>query len=139
MSKEAVSVLSRLSVSRFIRSAFFVSVVFVALYFTAKLAMRFFPFPVCGFRWLTGLPCPFCGGTRCLAFFASGHWLKAFLVNPLIFFTCVLFLFSAIFRIIACRSCSLFERWKPSASVIVVMLILVHWLYLIWASARGWF
>ncbi|MFH1066894.1 MAG: DUF2752 domain-containing protein [bacterium] len=99
--------------------------------------MRFFPFPVCGFRWLTGLPCLFCGGTRCLVFFASGHWLNAFLVNPLVFLACVLFLFGAIFRVITRCPCSLFERWKPSASV-VAMLILVHWLYLILASLRGW-
>ena len=29
--------------------------------------------PVCGFRWLTGLPCPLCGLTRGMFALAKGH------------------------------------------------------------------
>ena len=33
--------------------------------------------PVCGFRWLTGRPCPLCGLTRAMFAFAKGHWREA--------------------------------------------------------------
>ena len=31
------------------------------------------PLPVCGFRWLTGHPCPLCGLTRAMFALAKGH------------------------------------------------------------------
>ena len=33
--------------------------------------------PVCGFRWLTGRPCPFCGLTRAMFALARGHVAEA--------------------------------------------------------------
>jgi uncharacterized protein DUF2752 len=33
--------------------------------------------PVCGFRWLTGRPCPLCGLTRALFALAKGHFRDA--------------------------------------------------------------
>jgi len=32
---------------------------------------------LCGFYWLTGRPCPFCGMTRALFALAKGHWSEA--------------------------------------------------------------
>lgn len=137
MLKESVSVPLRPSIYQFARWALFIGIVLVALYFGARLAMHFFPFPICGFRWLTGLPCPFCGGTRCVVFFVSGHWIKAFLMNPLVFLACVYFLFHALFKAITRRSLPLFAGWKPSMGI-VITLVLAHWGYLILASTRGW-
>jgi hypothetical protein len=34
-------------------------------------------FPLCGFRWLSGLPCPLCGLTHALFALAKGHWAEA--------------------------------------------------------------
>ena len=33
--------------------------------------------PLCGFRWLTGRPCPLCGLTRAMFALAKGHWAEA--------------------------------------------------------------
>ena len=33
--------------------------------------------PLCGFRWLTGRPCPLCGLTRAVFALAKGHWAEA--------------------------------------------------------------
>src|SRR5215212_9247658 len=41
-------------------------------------------FPVCMFRLLTGLTCPGCGTTRALHEIVHGHFLAAFMLNPLL-------------------------------------------------------
>ena len=33
--------------------------------------------PLCGFRWLTGRPCPLCGLTHAMFALASGRWSEA--------------------------------------------------------------
>ena len=38
---------------------------------------------LCGFHWLTGLPCPLCGLTRGLCAFVKGHWHEAIRLNAL--------------------------------------------------------
>ena len=51
--------------------------------------MRWIPLPaepalrLCGFYWLTHLPCPFCGLTRGIFALAKGHWLEAIHLNAL--------------------------------------------------------
>jgi hypothetical protein len=40
-------------------------------------------FRLCGFHWLTALPCPLCGLTRGLFAFAKGHWYDALHWNAL--------------------------------------------------------
>lgn len=42
--------------------------------------------PVCGWHWLTGTPCPLCGGVRCLDALSHGEILRALTLNPLVFF-----------------------------------------------------
>lgn len=48
-------------------------------------AAAWFPsrFEVCGFHWLTGLPCPLCGMTRALAALAAGRWSEALAFHAL--------------------------------------------------------
>ena len=41
------------------------------------------PFWFCALRRLTGIPCPSCGMTRSLDWFAQGRLLDALLVNPI--------------------------------------------------------
>lgn len=41
------------------------------------------PFRVCGFHWLTGRECPFCGLTHALFALAKGHWSEALHFNAL--------------------------------------------------------
>jgi hypothetical protein len=40
-------------------------------------------FRLCGFHWLTGRDCPFCGLTRALFALAKGHWGDAIRFNAL--------------------------------------------------------
>ncbi len=40
-------------------------------------------FQLCGFHWLTGRPCPFCGLTRAMFALAKGHWNEALGFNAL--------------------------------------------------------
>lgn len=40
-------------------------------------------FRLCGFYWLTGIPCPLCGLTRGLFALAKGHWRQAVGFNAL--------------------------------------------------------
>jgi len=39
--------------------------------------------PLCGFRWLTGHPCPLCGLTRAMFALAKGHWREAMRLHAL--------------------------------------------------------
>lgn len=41
-------------------------------------------FPLCPFRFLTGLTCPGCGSTRALHQLLHGHFEAAFTLNPLL-------------------------------------------------------
>ena len=38
--------------------------------------------PTCGFRALTGLPCPLCGGTHACAALVQGDWVGAWAAHP---------------------------------------------------------
>ena len=40
-------------------------------------------FSVCGFRWLTGVPCPLCGMTRALSLLLKGQWELAWRLHSL--------------------------------------------------------
>ena len=40
-------------------------------------------YPLCGFRWLTGRPCPLCGLTRAFFALAKGHWAEAIRLHAL--------------------------------------------------------
>jgi hypothetical protein len=43
------------------------------------------PLPQCTWHQVTGLPCPGCGGTRCVRALVEGSLWKAFMMNPLAF------------------------------------------------------
>jgi hypothetical protein len=51
-------------------------------------------FPVCMFRLLTGLTCPGCGTTRALHEIVHGHFLAAFMLNPLLLIASPFLLFA---------------------------------------------
>ena len=51
-------------------------------------------FPVCLFRLFTGLTCPGCGSTRAMHQILHGHFLTAFMLNPLFLVTIPFMLFA---------------------------------------------
>jgi hypothetical protein len=48
----------------------------------APLVLSLGDLPLCGFRHLTGVPCPLCGGTRVCAALADGNFWAAWQLNP---------------------------------------------------------
>jgi hypothetical protein len=60
--------------------AFFATVYAGLWYFTPPDNPRF---QLCGFHWLTGRPCPFCGLTRAMFALAKGHVAQAVHFNAL--------------------------------------------------------
>ncbi len=56
----------------------------------ARLSIEWnLPLPLCGLKRLTGIPCPFCGSTRCLQACAQFDFADAMRWNPLTFLACV--------------------------------------------------
>lgn len=49
-------------------------------------------FRVCGFHWLTGRDCPFCGLTRAMFALAKGRWREALQFNALSPLACAMLL-----------------------------------------------
>ena len=48
----------------------------------APLVLAAGDLPLCGFRYVTALPCPLCGGTRACAALVDGNFLAAWQLNP---------------------------------------------------------
>jgi hypothetical protein len=58
----------------------------IAVLFGAFAVLFLFTPPdlsLCGFRWITGRPCPLCGLTRALFALAKGHWREAIALHAL--------------------------------------------------------
>ncbi len=53
-------------------------------------------FPICLFRFFTGFTCPGCGTTRALHAILHGHFLTAFMLNPLFLIAIPFMLFAFI-------------------------------------------
>ena len=93
------------------------------------------PWPRCGLRLLTGLPCPLCGSTRSLAAVAQLHWAEALAYNPLV--VAVGAGWSAWFAAWAFNR-SWAERWAARSWRMVCkrpwvlgLVVLANWLYLL--------
>ena len=90
----------------------------------------------CMFKRATGLPCPTCGGTRCVLSLARGRIVQAVLFNPLVFVGLIVVAAIALIRVVAARrvSVELARRQRIAAWVGGIALALVNWAYLIVAG-----
>lgn len=96
-----------------------------------------FPWPICVFHQLTGLPCLTCGMTRCGIEFFHAHFLAALKWNPLVF----AFLWGVIafdlyaFAVIALRTPRLRilfrQAEKKYARGVLVAALALNWFYLV--------
>lgn len=92
------------------------------------------PFPRCGFKAVTGLPCAFCGGTRALRSLTHFRFSEAFWLNPLV--TIGAFAALGIFVIWVTVPRPLFDRWleknqKLPLLPIGLTLVALNWILVI--------
>lgn len=102
-----------------------------------------FPWPICLFHALTGHPCVTCGATRSAVEFFHGHFLNAWMWNPLAFlFYCALSIFDAyafvvlVTRAPRLRIARLSRSEKKFIRVSVISLLALNWSYLL-AQSRN--
>jgi hypothetical protein len=92
---------------------------------------------VCGFRQLTGVPCPLCGGTRTMQSMASFEFPPSGQYNPLVFLAGLLIVgWAFLWTLDGIFGLQLLKRSNRSLqklpiAVIAVGLILLNWVYLI--------
>lgn len=92
------------------------------------------PMPFCGFRVLTGLPCPLCGGTRAAYAALHGNFPLAMYLNPIAIG--VVGLMVAIGLIAMAEAVlnrplanwpALWHRWSRTLPVILIVGLLIWW------------
>lgn len=91
------------------------------------------PVQLCLLRNLTGVPCPTCGFTRGTLALFEGHFIRAWLYNPLLFSLLGIYGFFLAFRIFFTRSVR-FRLDPPERSlawILAAALILANWAYVI--------
>jgi hypothetical protein len=99
------------------------------------------PFPGCGFKKLTGLACPGCGGTRSLVAIGSGDVLAALAFNPMAAFAWFLSVASVPMAAIDAlaaggRAASWLSRFASTrfAARLLVAAIAANWIFLLVAG-----
>lgn len=104
---------------------------------------RLNPFPFCGFKVLTGLPCPLCGGTRAAHALLHGDISHAAYLNPLaigvigllvaVGLVCVV---EAIFGRTLANWPAFWSRWHRPLPVILIASLLLWWPFHIGTALR---
>jgi len=102
------------------------------------------PTPQCLFHAITGLPCPTCGGTRCLRSFLAGEYRIAFEWNPLVFLGALgaasYGLYAAIvtlLRLPRIRIAHVTRAEAHALRIAIVAVVAANWIYLIFRFSRG--
>jgi Protein of unknown function (DUF2752) len=96
----------------------------------APLVLSLAQFPLCGFRHLTGLPCPLCGGTRLCASLAQGDWGAAWAANPALLLMLGLLALQTAQWALEAWTARPVQRWRINASVwrAALALLLAEWI-----------
>ena len=105
------------------------------------IACTYFHLPVhCPFKFVTGLPCPGCGGTRAVMALLHGQILEAIYLNPLSVLLVVLAIIAPLWLFIDCyRGTNSLSRvmhspWPTPVAIIIALIILANW---IWNIVKG--
>lgn len=69
---------------------------FAAFWLVARYDINLYPFP-CGFKQRYGLPCPTCGFTHAVLYFAQGQIIRSFSAQPAAALFCTLAVVTAFF------------------------------------------
>ena len=88
-------------------------------------------FPVCMFRLVTGLTCPGCGTTRALHQILHGHFLEAFMLNPLLLLAIPFLLFAFVrYSLMVLRGGPARKNALPAQYIYALFFIVVgFWIF----------
>lgn len=88
-------------------------------------------FPVCLFRAFTGLNCPGCGSTRAMHQILHGHFVAAFMLNPLFLLALPFLLFALIrYSVIVMRGGIPRPNAMPASVLYALFVIIVSfWIF----------
>ena len=91
------------------------------------------PVPPCLFHTVTGLPCPFCGGTRSFVAMAHGNLAAAvhvYPIGPLLFAGVVLALIYGVFALVTARRYRLVlePRTRKGLLIVAGSVLAANWL-----------
>ena len=90
---------------------------------------------VCPFKYVTGIPCPGCGGTRAFFALVHGHIAEAVMINPLSVLVIVFALIAPVWLFADCYRGSdslqrvMRSKWSWQTTAIVVVIILANWIW----------
>lgn len=106
------------------------------------LAVKFLPIahlaPSCVFRGMSGIPCPTCGATRAFLSMATGNFLDAVTMNPLVVILVSAAIVSCLYSVVSLfcsmRRITFFpsEREKDGMRITAVMIVLLNWGYVLY-------
>ena len=94
------------------------------------------PLPLCGLKRLTGIPCPFCGSTRCFQACSNFDFVEALRWNPLTFLACI---GVALWFTLWTADCLFRQHWQGTLwpwltararRPILVGVVVLNWIYL---------
>jgi len=88
-------------------------------------------FPICLFRALTGFTCPGCGSTRAMHQILHGHFIAAFMLNPLLLLAIPFLLFALLrYSIVVMRGGIPKHNALPASSIYALFVIVVSfWIF----------
>ena len=106
---------------------------FALLFFAGFLSSRLgIALIFCPLKYLTGIPCPFCGGTRAALALLQGDLHQAVMMNPLAVGLMLLAPLGALlyWRLIVPRGWKI-ARYKRLLLILLIAAIAANWVYLI--------
>ncbi|HEX5832761.1 MAG TPA: DUF2752 domain-containing protein [Pyrinomonadaceae bacterium] len=88
-------------------------------------------FPLCPFRFFTGLTCPGCGTTRALHELMHGHFLAAFVLNPLLLLALPFLLYAFLrYSAVAMRGAMPPRNALPAPYIYAIFFVIVgFWIF----------
>ncbi len=88
-------------------------------------------FPVCLFRALTGFTCPGCGSTRAMHQILHGHFIAAFMLNPLLLLAFPFLLFAFVrYSVVVMRGGIPRRNTIPASFIYALFAIVVSfWIF----------
>ncbi|MFH1370177.1 MAG: DUF2752 domain-containing protein [Planctomycetota bacterium] len=107
---------------------------FTALWLIAHYNINLYPFP-CGFKQRYGLPCPTCGFTHAVLYFAQGQIIRSFYAQPAAGLFCGLAVVTAFFAFLIAA----FGLYSPTFERFILSLKLRYIIAaLVLVLAAGW-